>query len=95
MNERFKELAVQAGLFSARPKGGKTRVLLAYHPSTNGEIADPDQQLEKFAELIIQECADILKEQAHQYDLMVGREVSAQTMETAASLIQVHFGVEE
>jgi hypothetical protein len=56
MNERLQELADQAGLFSARPEGGKSRVLLAVEPGTEGEIADPDEQLEKFAKLIVNEC---------------------------------------
>jgi hypothetical protein len=50
-------------------------------------------QLDKFAELIVKECAEVLTAQAHAYDAMPGREVSAQTMETGASLLLARFGV--
>lgn len=50
---------------------------------------------EKFAELIVQECAKVLHTEMYRLDTLPGREVSAQTMETAAALLKKHFGVEE
>ena len=58
MNQRIKQLAQQAGLFSARPSGTSTRVMLATIPGSAGETGDPDTQLEKFAELIVRELAN-------------------------------------
>lgn len=49
---------------------------------------------EKFAELIVQECTNMLRAEMYRLDAIPGREVSAQTMETAQVLIKNHFGVE-
>jgi len=71
MNERIKELAIEAGY-------------------------DMDmQQHQKFAELIVRECAKILDTEMYRLDALPGREVSAQAMETASILVKKHFGVEE
>lgn len=57
MNERIKELAEHAKL---RP------VLLLKHWGTIDALTDSEQeelkQLEKFAELIVQECTDLISE---------------------------------
>lgn len=47
----------------------------------------------KFAQMIAQECANILIEKAKEYDQLAGREISAQTMDTAASLILQKFSI--
>ena len=69
MNERFKQLAEQAriGLFEDKSFGWSV-------------IAGTDRHLEKFAELIVRECADIA-DKAEPYK--------------ANDLIKQHFGVEE
>ena len=56
MNERIKELAEQAniGLFEDKSFGWNV-------------IAGTDQHLEKFAELIVRECADVATINAHQW----------------------------
>ena len=56
MNERFKQLAEQAriGLFEDKSFGWSV-------------IAGTDQHLEKFAELIVRECADVATINAHQW----------------------------
>ena len=56
MNERFKQLAEQAniGLFEDKSFGWNV-------------IAGTDQHLEKFAELIVRECADVATINAHQW----------------------------
>ena len=56
MNEQFKQLAEQAniGLFEDKSFGWNV-------------IAGTDQHLEKFAELIVRECADVATINAHQW----------------------------
>ena len=56
MNERIKQLARQAniGLFEDKSFGWNV-------------IAGTDQHLEKFAELIVRECADVATINAHQW----------------------------
>ena len=73
MNERIKELAIQAGFFY---EDYKDIWYLEYHNETC------EEELKKFAELIVQECVGI----ADEYD-GVGS--------TIVSRIKKHFGVEE
>lgn len=47
-----------------------------------------------FAELIVKECASVLRAEMDRLDAIPGREISAQAMETAQVLIKKHFGVE-
>jgi hypothetical protein len=70
MNERIKQLALQAGIY-------------------NLELTDETEYwiLEKFAELIVKECADI----AYDYD---APKMSGPGM-IIAGRIETHFGVEE
>jgi hypothetical protein len=53
-----------------------------------------EEDIEKFAELIVAECAKILDTEMYRLDALPGREVSAQAMETASILVKKHFGVE-
>lgn len=48
---------------------------------------------EKFAELIVRECADVLAAEMNRLDGL-DRVVAAQAMDTAQVLIKKHFGVE-
>ena len=79
MNQRIKELAEQAGVnlssfqFSGTP--------IKY------EVSESD--LEKFAELIVKECAEWLKQPVNQTPL------SGAVMNIAADRLKEHFGVEE
>ena len=66
MNERIKELALQAGG--------------SHYPEVNSKT------LEKFAELIVRECADVITE-THWH--------LPPTQEQVALSIKEHFGVEE
>ena len=70
MNEQFKQLAEQAniGLFEDKSFGWNV-------------IAGTDQHLEKFAELIIKECADVATINAHQWA-------------SPGTYVLKHFGVE-
>ena len=69
MNERIKELAEQAGI----------------HPSNFEPNADIKVPMEKFAELIIRECAKVSATKAGVYDKDA----------FVAKRIKEHFGVEE
>jgi hypothetical protein len=71
MNERIKQLALKAG-------GGLSCIAEPLeHPWKFSE-----SELEKFADSIVRECADIATMNAHQYD-------------TAGSYVLKHFGVEK
>jgi hypothetical protein len=78
MNERIKELAVQAGH--------------RYYPSSNSgplrvEYLTPE--LEKFAELIVQECMKMCDEVHRDYGM------ASDTARISKRYIKKHFGVEE
>jgi len=76
MNERIKQLALEARLGPA----------LLLHHWGNYDLTDSEQealeQIEKFAQLIVQECANIADEYDGVGSTIVGR-------------IEKHFGVEE
>ena len=82
MNERIKELALQAMTYvTHNPKANKLN---------SGDMFD-----EKFAELIVRECARLCEHESNddeydQYDM--GQSVKAESIKTA---IKQHFGVEE
>jgi hypothetical protein len=71
MNERIRELAEQAGAIEAKDITNIPRAL-----SLNGE------EIEKFAEFVIRECADIATMNQYQHD-------------TVGKYVLKHFGVEE
>jgi hypothetical protein len=83
MNERIKELAVQAEIYA-------------------GDLIDqgadynqyPRYYTEKFAELIVRECALTLYKSAVQ-DKQAGFAHEAKIMELAGDMIKQHFGVEQ
>jgi hypothetical protein len=71
MNERIKELAKQTGYI--------------WHASGDPQIYEfTPEKLEKFAELIIKECADHIMNSTDRY-----------RKEYFANMIKEHFGVEE
>ena len=80
MNERIKELAEQAGLL----------------PKDIGPVVETrhmkkkEQDLEKFAELIVKECMEVAGP-----SYMITPEDSAYYVELAIDRIADHFGVEE
>jgi hypothetical protein len=83
MNERIKELAVQAKLGSA---------LLLHHFGTIDALTDSEQEdlgrLKKFAELIVKECFDVVINDGRFHDangiIRAGKGVAME-----------HFGIEE
>ena len=75
MNERFKELALQAGA-----------VFTDVHA-----VSLLDNEIEKFAELIVRECVDIIDKDAELPDDIGGNAY----LRMASKKIKQHFGVEE
>ena len=85
MNERIRELAVQAGL--------KQRIWNSLGKELPMWQEDPDNPgLEKFAELIVRECADICMEMAVKCAGLPGDGALAKD---CADWIKKDFGVEE
>ena len=82
MNERIKELAEQAGLETQPAK-------LKIYKNDDGTVTSGgwEYPLEKFAELIVKECARVLE--------IKGSETGHEQYHYGASLIEEHFGVEE
>ena len=58
--------------------------------SVNGWIID-DETLRQFAVAIVDECREVLKKEMQRLDEIPGREISAQSFETAQLLIKKHF----
>jgi hypothetical protein len=82
MNERIKELAEQAGMVN----------ILDEHASEygNGMFENtPYPELEKFAELIVRECAQVCLEQRDPANL------NYKPSEKFAEAVKQHFGVEK
>jgi hypothetical protein len=78
MNERIRELAIQAGFFY---EDYKDIWYLEYHNESC------EEEMKKFAELIVRECMDI----AYAYD---APKLSGPGM-IVANRIEDHFGVEQ
>jgi hypothetical protein len=78
MNERIKELAEQAGVFAGDFAGAG---LYSIHNK---------EEVEKFAELIVQECAGLFPNVYVEIETDYGH-----TPVIAADYIKKHFGVEE
>ena len=79
MNDRIKELADQAKVTVLTTHGMENVV--------DGCYVTSPAQLEKFAELIVRECAKVLEIQ--------GSNTGHEQYHYGASLIEEHFGVEE
>ena len=83
MNERIKQLAVEAGLL----------------PREIGPVVETrhmkkkEQDIEKFAELIVQECMTICKE--HPSRIVSNNWVADAVAPDIVSQFEEHFGVEE
>jgi hypothetical protein len=74
MNKRIRELAEQAGWTEG------------YYESDDGPFIEPEFNKEKFAELIVRECADLFEVEYGQSEVS-GNEV--------AKVVKKHFGVKE
>ena len=79
MNEKIRELAEQAGIgFTLWDDSGREMI----------DNYTPEEYLEKFAELIVKECAKVCRDQPNVYALKADRD-------NCAIAIEEHFGVEE
>ena len=88
MNERIKELVKQAGGHFS------THTLTSYPAQHRESIQLWDQNIEKFAELLLEECmTTILKESKWYWDK--DEFESSNAIQNAARRLKEHFGVEE
>ena len=88
MNERIKELVKQAGGHFS------THTLTSYPAQHRESIQLWDQNIEKFAELLLEECmTTILKESKWYCDK--DEFESSNAIQNAARRLKEHFGVEE
>lgn len=76
MNERIHELA---------------RRVVSKHRNDTGSVSLFDEQIEKFAALIVRECAEVCKKQ--EYDYWRSSEDQDFTPQDCADAIEQHFGV--
>jgi len=83
MNERFNDLRLDAGISRLHE--------VPYMVAVNkeGEIIEPLDGLQKFAELIVRECAKVSED-----DITDGDACCTNTAYRIASQIKEHFGVE-
>ena len=86
MNERIRELALQAGEYVNEVYTPPVRSKTPGKIWEDGHVDWHTQFNQKFAELIVQECADVAKET---------RWAVPPSQEQIARGIQQHFGVEE
>jgi hypothetical protein len=80
MNERIKALALQAGVTGYFAAGTEYATLIP--------LSD---EVQKFAELIVQECAKVAEDIQKFYDEHNDSQVNTEIW----TMIKVHFGVEE
>ena len=80
MNERIRELALEAGLVRNGDIGMKR-----WEGPRSDSISDQD--LEKFAELIVRECKAVM------LDMMNNNQGDFNTLDLALTEINEHFGV--
>ena len=100
MNERINDLRLQAGISRLHDE---PKFMVAV--SEEGKIVDPLHGLEKFAALIVKECAEVLRTESERlYRLSAEEkdELFASNFEICAekcvdneTAIKEHFGVEE
>lgn len=85
MNERIKELARQCGAYHKDDEGEETKIAVLI-----------GKEVEKFAELIVKECAETVEVYIHEslYNGLYERGYN-DGRNASALLIKQHFGVEE
>ena len=89
MNERIKQLALDAGIgFTLWDDSGREMI----------DNYTPEEYLEKFAELIVRECIDIVKPTQHHEvwaQSYLGGVDGLELLDSRVEKIKQHFGVEE
>ena len=101
MNERIKELAEQAGFSSGAMinigTGEAEELWIRYNENEDREEFPNSKMMQKFAELIVQECADILRQEGElaKIQALAGPYpvYKLAAMNEAANRIKQHFGV--
>jgi hypothetical protein len=83
MNERIKELAMQSGF---KQYDGSN----LYSPIEGIELND---ELEEFAQLIIKECIDIMREQSYNTSMLTCNPPKSSAIWDACNAIEKKFGV--
>ena len=78
MNERIRELAEQAGAVY----------------SNDHAVSLLDDEIEKFAELIVKECISMADKESERYSNL-DQEYCSMAMDNYRELVKKHFGVEE
>ena len=84
MNDCIEELATQAGF-------SKDKYDLYWDEDANAEGVD----LEKFAELIVQECIGLIRKQSIGEEILGGQHFKTVQLGETIATITEHFGVEE
>ena len=84
MNEQIKELVKQAGGHFS------TQTLTSYPVQYRESIGLWDNNIEKFAELIVKECAGVIEQNLYNNNSTWDRDVKAIAFD-----VKQHFGVEE
>jgi hypothetical protein len=88
MNERIKQLAEQAGIL--KEQSVQAKIVKNEDGTWTSILEYPD--LEKFAELIVRECAQACINMGNEYEIKSAGQYQA---ELFAFAIKQHFGVEE
>ena len=88
MNERIKQLAKQAGDYVNEVYTGPVRSKTPGKIWEDGHVDWHTQFNEKFAQLIVQECKDLLFESSENNRLPIA-------VDDMIHIIDTHFGVEE
>ena len=102
MNERIKELAEQANILIGKDSYGKFAVIPGHEKDPISRLgkAESYNALEKFAELIVAECADIVEAQKEsladdESDWSFRDFGYEAAVNDSVEMIKQHFGVEE
>lgn len=86
MNERFNDLRLDAGISRLHE--------VPYMVAVNkeGEIIEPLDGLQKFAELIIRECSKVIRNGGYRRGAFGNEDLRPSEI---ATMIEEHFGIEE
>ena len=103
MNEKIRELADEAGAYVNEVYTPPVRSKTPGKMWENGHVDWHEQFNDKFAELIVRECAEICEKYAEAFDILEDRGEPADFFQGGvksasrrnANAIKQHFGVEE
>ena len=95
MNKRIEELAVQAGNYVNETYTGPVPATFTGNPEWHKEFDKWTQFSEKFAELIVKECIQLMEARKYADPNDSAEHYVNQGLATGVSLINQHFGVEQ